>query len=125
MIIEDRQKFIWVTATGQLSASRSVELCGEAIALAKKEGLRRFLFDFQDAVPNLTFADIFRIPDQLRMVMPIPQNRTAIVYRRYRIIYRFVETMTFNRGYQVKVFEDMDEAMKWLIQDQTPAPHEA
>lgn len=34
--------------------------------------------------------------------------------------HKFMENVAFNRGYQVRVFDNRDEAMAWLIPQKTP-----
>ncbi len=45
----------------------------------------------------------------------------ALVYSGDLSAHKFMETVAVNRGYNVRVFDDADEAREWLGQQETPA----
>ena len=46
----------------------------------------------------------------------ISQIKTAVVFKEITDDYRFYETVLQNRGWNLEIFDDYDEAMNWLTQ---------
>jgi len=44
----------------------------------------------------------------------LPEHKLAIVYSEAESDYQFLETVSRNRGLQVRVFTDFEEAENWL-----------
>ena len=74
----------------------------------------RILMDHREAMPKLPTIDLF---DRPRIATEIGIKRTtkiAIVYSTREDDYRFIETVGTNRGFNVKVFSDYEDCIKWL-----------
>jgi hypothetical protein len=83
-----------------------------------------YLADYREAILDLSTMELYDLPKVLSdIVDPLGINvnklRRAIVVAKglkdKRLgDYRFYETVTLNRWQNTKLFEDMDEAIKWL-----------
>ncbi len=75
----------------------------------------RFLFDMREATVIGSTMDTYRTgarPDADGV--PRGQSKTALVYSGDLAEHKFLETVVSNRGYMLRVFDDFDEALKWL-----------
>ncbi|MHC4624374.1 MAG: hypothetical protein ACYS4W_10795 [Planctomycetota bacterium] len=98
--------------------SKSVkEYAKEIIGTASKHNCKRFLNDMREAQLDLSTIEIYEIPGFLDAAGLDRTSKRALVVSRQPEDYRFFENVSINRGYNVKVFEDMDEAMNWLRAD--------
>jgi len=74
----------------------------------------RLLMDHREAKVNISVSEIFNRPT-IASKLGIPHSsRIAIIYSAREPDYRFVETVGRNRGFDVQVFSDIDEGIKWL-----------
>ena len=74
----------------------------------------RMLMDHREATLHLSTVDIFDRP-KIASKIGVPYgSKIAIVYSIGENEYQFVETVGRNGGFDVKVFTDIGEGIKWL-----------
>jgi len=84
-------------------------------AETEKHKCTRFLNDYRTAYIDLSTLDVFGMPKLIESMGTDPRSRHAIVVKGMTAIVRFFETVTRNRGENVRVFTDMDKARAWLL----------
>jgi len=83
--------------------------------IGDEQGCQQFLFDMTQAEIIASTMDTF-----VTGTVPIDtdhrqlQQRIALVYSGDLSDHRFMETVAVNRGYQLRVFDKMDEALDWI-----------
>lgn len=76
---------------------------------------RHFLFDLTNAVVVASTMETFDAGSEApKMESTIRLFRLAIVYSKLTENERFFENVAVNRGYQLRVFDNMDRAIEWL-----------
>ena len=81
----------------------------------------RFLIDYIKAKIITTTLDSFKAG-----TMPYDTDRRmvgikiALLFTGEMTDHKFMEDVAYNRGYQVKVFDDREQAMAWLIPQENP-----
>jgi hypothetical protein len=117
--IEKKDDFLWVIATGKertleivlAMASDILQACGEnKVTLA--------LLDIRPLEGNLKTTEAFNIPE-----IYFPKMRDRSVITRFVIVDRkesresnkFFENVAVNRGFNIRIFSDYDEAVEWLL----------
>ena len=89
-----------------------------------EQGYQRFLFDMRQAEIRASNFDTFTTgtvpidPDRRQT-----RQRIALVYVCLLAVHKFMETVAVNRGYQLKVFDQMDEALAWLGSNRSSESH--
>jgi hypothetical protein len=78
------------------------------------------LSDFLDASIHLTTLEIFNLPKMVAG-QNASQKKKPIQFKRALVIKRsadseFFETVSFNVGLILKVFQDRGKALKWLLE---------
>jgi len=106
-----------VQVTGRVKRpDDSVALQQFARQIEEESGHHRFLFDMRQAqivAGTYSTFETGTVPnDASRKQL---QEIVALVYAGDLEDHKFMETVAVNRGYQLKVFDDMDEATEWLI----------
>ena len=88
-----------------------------AIDFSARHGCKLFLFNLSNAeifgeiIPTFNAADPQgEVADKLRSI------RTAFVRRELTENDRFFETVAVNRGFQLRAFDSVEKAVKWLMQ---------
>lgn len=88
-----------------------------ALKLAAPDKVEHFLSDLSEADSELSAVDICVIPDQWTELKANPANKVAVVVPGHGKMWRdgqFYEDVCVNRGWNVKVFANRDDALAWL-----------
>jgi len=80
------------------------------------KGCHRFCFDMRDAQITGTLTDIFEA-GQIPFDKDHQQHlqRISLLFSELTEDNQFLENVAVNRGYQVRVFEDHEKLMVWLL----------
>ncbi len=113
--IDKDEGFVRITVYEPITAKLEQEFAGEAIAVAKKNDLLRYLVDVR-AVPNIAnTVDQYTLPYE--DVAPLGLSRSsriAVLVEENDTSHNFIETVFRNAGYNCQLFVDEDEARNWL-----------
>lgn len=99
---------------GTLDQETLKEYSIEVAKTASKQDFRYFLNDLREADVDFSSIDIINIPGIFHASGLDISWRRAIVVSNNLNNYRFFETAANTRGFNVKVFTDLNEAMNWL-----------
>lgn len=91
----------------------------ECVAIANKNDSNKFLVDERDLTYSTSISNIYDSAEGMKGISRT--NKVAFVYSESpsnKNDYRFFETVSRNRGYNVRVFENQQKAMAWLINDE-------
>lgn len=79
-----------------------------------RSGCQRILMDHRNALPHLSVVEQFKRPE-VAAGLGVPKTCSlALVYREDHELYRFIETVGRNRGFRVRIFPTIEEAVEWL-----------
>jgi len=85
-------------------------------ALAEHD-CKRILLDGRDGRVGLSTVDLYDLPSRLESHGVDRTWKRALVVDKQTDEFRFYEDVSNNRGFRVKVFQDPDEALKWLTEE--------
>ena len=107
-------------ASGNLTLDEAKELISDIGQVCVENNCFLCLSDYREATLKLSTLDIYSIPRLLSKIlasMGLPANRVkrAVVVAKNIEDFEFYETVTLNSGQNIKLFQDMDEAKKWLL----------
>jgi hypothetical protein len=110
--------------TGRYTPQESRESTSKAIALGKEHGDADALVDATEAKLEVSIFDLFDLPDRQYVAQDMKRKiRIAVIPPRRpedQEAARFYETACFNRGWQVRLFPDRDDAIEWLKGTDSP-----
>jgi hypothetical protein len=86
----------------------------EAVRLGLKHGCKRILVDVREGQLDFSTTDIYKLSEMLDNGGLDRSWKRAVIASKQFEDFQFYETVMINRGYQLKIFSDPDEAMKWL-----------
>ena len=99
---------------GILNQETLKEYSIEVAKTASKHDFRYFLNDLRKADVDFSSIEIINIPGIFHAAGLDISLRRAIVLSTRLNNYRLFETVANTRGFNVKVFTDLNKAMKWL-----------
>jgi len=109
---------IHIRYSGTSNAEHFKRSFEECVSLAGKYKVNRFLVDTTEYTPALSAADIYGFPKAYAQLLVERQTRFAVIQPENPVTRKnlaFFETVCRNSGYLVKLFEDKESAMAWLI----------
>jgi hypothetical protein len=119
IIYNSESQAIELKVSGRFTSHDVKEIISELLQVAKENNCYFILNDFREAIVNLSTMKIYELPQIISdiaasMGLKIHHfQRAAVVVRDYDE-FKFFENVTFNQGQNLKLFQDIDEAKKWL-----------
>lgn len=108
-----------IVVTGVYNDPLAEQIRSAAQEIILKHNCIRLIIDCRAAQLQTSTLSLLASPDEIKEIlsaMEIPSFRLkrAFVVSRDIDDYSFIETVSVNRGLQVRVFQDMKEAVSWL-----------
>lgn len=113
----DNPPAVAVEASGPMKLALVKELAAEALGEAASHELHKFLVDDREMVPDLSTLELHQLPDILERMGLGKRDRVAVVYceRSPKAEdFRFFENTAINRGFDIRLFTDLNQATDWL-----------
>lgn len=115
---------IILTVEGVVTLETIREIAPHVAALSEQTGCRNILNNMQSASIRMSFMDVFKSPNTMDESGVSRQTRRALVVPGHFTESQFLETVTQNRGHNLRVFYDVAEAMRWLRGEKDNRPPE-
>ena len=111
-------KIIELIYTGQYTSQESRESTSKTIALGKEHSYPNTLVDAKEMEFVASLSDLLRLPDyQYPKEGASRKSRVAVLppsNPKYDEAAHFYENACLNRGWQVRLFQNRDDAIQWL-----------
>lgn len=114
--ISKRKTYLNIRVKEAVTPDLLKEFVEETANSSNKNGINKFLFDFQQA-PNKTSPIVFydfAYDKSKRLGFKLGSKHALLVGLENRNDYSFVETILVNAGYQSKIFTDEKDAIEWI-----------
>jgi hypothetical protein len=106
-----------VKALGTRTFENVVSIIKDILQTCAEQGTHKVLVDVRALEGRLSIADAFEIPTSI-----FPQMRDRTILQKGAIVdlkefekgYKFFENVAVNRGFNIRIFPDIDEAIAWL-----------
>ncbi len=99
---------------GVFNMARLKQIALEVAKLSGESGCQRILNDMSRATIEVSLTEAYSSPQQMDESGICRSTRRALVVPPDFDLARFLETVTRNRGHNLKVFTERDEALNWL-----------
>ena len=100
---------------GRLTLKTIREAAPQAARLCERTGCERLLNDMRAAAIQISFLELFHSPETMERAHVSRRIRRALVLPPGFHEARFLETVTRNRGHDLRVFHEIEEARQWLL----------
>jgi len=106
---------IHIETVGEMTAPVLNQMVREVIEASELHNSKLILVDHRKALVALSVLDTYCRPQELD-ALGFPRNsRVAQVFPGSNLEqFRFFETVSLNRGYQIRIFKDIESAKEWL-----------
>jgi hypothetical protein len=117
LTIEERPTYVHATAVGERTPANALRFLQEAYAACVKSGRSDLLLDMQFTGPALNTTSIYQVISDR---VPNGRNLRKIAYVDSSTAFDpgmpyFAETVAVNRGVNVRLFQSVELAEKWLV----------
>jgi len=109
-------KITLVQVLGEITAPTWRRLLADSIEQAHKQPCDRYLVDYRRANVKMSVIDLYNRPKYYAQTKMSHDVRVALVFSEGYQEADFIEAVTQNRDYQVKVFTASEPAIVWLTQ---------
>lgn len=106
--------YIELRVEGCFNLTRLKQIAPEVAKLSNESGCLHILNDMSNATIDVSVLDVYSNPQQMDDAGITRSTRRALVVPENFEHANFLETVTRNRGHDLKVFFDRDEAINWL-----------
>lgn len=117
LTIKKKKDILWITATGKRTLETVLAITKESVTACVKNKTTKFIIDVCGLEGRLRTLDAYDVPDQhfpkIRDLNVISQC-AIIDLKEFEESYRFFENVAVNRGFNLRIFSDPDEAIAWL-----------
>lgn len=113
------QDYIAVTIEGDFALPTLKELAAETVRFIERYNCKRILNDMRRARLTEDTFNIYNMPKISSQAGIEPRFKRALVVDELSSDYHFLETVFVNQGHIVKVFTDIDTALRWLLNKET------
>jgi len=115
---EHRDGYLYVRLEGPLSVENVRQAFTQIAEQCKQHGYRRALTDTRALEGNLSTFDVYELGAAIGSMGLTAMERVAVLdYKRPDNQHDFAELVVRNRGVDLRVVTDEDEAIRWLMRD--------
>jgi hypothetical protein len=108
---------VYTVASGPMDADYAAEFSIEALKVAEKNNCEKFLFDIRGTIITELAAGISQFALNLEKLGSKKSHKSAIVYASDEKDLRFFESTFKGQGFNVSLFNDLNQAIAWLTED--------
>ena len=105
---------IELTVEGSFNMERLKRIAPEVAQLSEESGCLNILNDMSNATIDVSLSGVYSSPQEMDNSGKSRTTRRALVVPPSFDQASFLETVTRNRGHDLKVFTDRKEALDWL-----------
>jgi hypothetical protein len=112
---DQEHDYLVASYEGVLNFEMMKECVREIVKKAQENNCKRLLNDLRKAKITDDTIAIFKTPEAMEIEgIDRTWKRAVVVDEQYWGEFRFFETVSVNRGHQVKLFMEFDDAIIWL-----------
>jgi hypothetical protein len=115
--INKEENFLHVQAAGERTLDNILAITHEIMAAYARHGIPKVLVDVREIEGALSTMEGFELPTehfQKIRDQRILQKAAIVDRKENEERFRFFQTVAENRGFNLRVFTDVDEATSWL-----------
>jgi hypothetical protein len=108
---------IVVTCSGHWTPEVDMDMLSELKSCADMYRCSSLLVDHRESNMDFEFMPTFKRPGVYDTLHFSKETRGALVWKKIVKDHLFFENVCVNRGYNIKVFDNYDRAVEWLISE--------
>ena len=113
--------YILTTFQGELDKSMVTEIINKALDLCAEHNCNLILSDYRNVKLELSTLNIYDVPNIIlkeasKRDIAIHRVKRSMILKQESSDLQFFENVSFNRGQNVRIFYDFEEAQSWLLE---------
>ena len=113
------EQILSVKVTGVITYNEWEDILRGLIRESARWACFRYLIDYRSAELRLSLIDLYKRPETYQMYGLDTRVRIGVTFPAGFTEGKFYELISLSRGYQVKVFDSTDPAIRWLTADRS------
>ncbi len=117
VVFNPEEEFVHLTIEGSHQLEDIREMCVELFSVAKVEETWRLLIDTRASTAQLSTLDIYKMPKLFQSLGLRRNSRVALLFSGASVqktTFSFVRTVSRNQGFNIALFTEAEEAIRWL-----------
>ena len=117
IVYNSEEHIIELKVLGRLTMGEIREIIPQMVSTIKEKDCFSIVSDYREAELNLSTIDIYEVPKMISIALGEFDGfrlKRALVVTKDLKDFHFFDTVSFNQGQNVKLFQDIVEAKKWL-----------
>ena len=112
---------ILITSTGEISVKQFKQILHEALVLGQHHNSDLYLVDHRNVHTSIGVLDVLDLIKHMdEMDFPKRSRIAKVITKDDSDICRFLETVSLNRGFQLRIFDYIEAAKTWLTTKKLP-----
>lgn len=121
IFLSEDGKYIVCEVTGLITLEVLREFASEVNSLSRATGVKRLLHDVRHAVNVMKISQNYQYAYEDMEGLELQRDvRSVILVNPADKSHDFMETVSQNAGYNVRIFQDEDTAISWLNEETDP-----
>ncbi len=117
VVFNSKLNVVSVKATGELNNTTGASIAEKTLETAAKHKCNKVFCDYSNVKVTASFLEIYENPHIINR-WEIPHHfKIAVLYSEDEKSFKFWETRMYNTGFVARIFQNEDEALKWLTND--------
>lgn len=119
----EEQQVVAVAASATVGVQEITEVIARGLAVAAERATGAILMDAREMKLAAQTTELYRLPEIVGGLGLTRSHRIAVVISgdaEQKETFLFIETVFFNRGFQVRLFAEATAALKWLKPGKRP-----
>ena len=116
-------KIVTLSIIGLIKISQSMHILGEMVHKGRKNNCNLFVLMGDKIVIQDNFIEIYMLFDNLEQYLKKRSDKLAIVFKKQKNIFNFIDSVAINHGFSLKSFDNSDKACRWLNFNKTLSNH--
>lgn len=117
LLMEKHADVLHVKSVGIRTIETVLAMSGDIMHACAQQGTVKVLVDVRALEGRLPTIDAYQVPNSLFSEIrdrEIIQKCAIVDLKEFENSYRFFENVAVNRGYNLRIFSDVNDAIKWL-----------
>lgn len=107
-------KIVTLSIIGLIKISQSMHIVDEMVNKGRENNCHLFVLNGDNIVVQDSFIEVYTLFDNLELYLRKRSDRLAIVFKKQKNIFNFIDSVAINHGFSLKSFNNNDKACRWL-----------
>ena len=108
------KKIVTLSIIGLFKISQSLHILGEMAQKGRDNNCNLFILNGDNVLIQDNFIEVYTLFEKLEQYLRKRPYRLAIVFKKQKNVFNFIDSVAVNHGFRLKSFKNNDKACRWL-----------